>query len=187
MVPNFLAILANSSGEAFLVLEGTFSDEARDFGPDSHLRNPIGTSHTPYTENGCTILVKLWQFQDGDDEMIKTDTHATPFAQGMVGGLSVFPLHQFHTESAALVRWQPGTDFTQHTHFGGEEIYVIEGTFEDEHGTYPKGTWIRCPHMSIHTPFSNEGCLIYVKVGHLLAEHGMLSGPNERNFKAQTQ
>ncbi len=44
---------------------------------------------------------------------------------------------------------------------------MIEGVFEDEQGTYPQGTWIRNPHGSIHTPFSKEGCLIYVKTGHL--------------------
>jgi anti-sigma factor ChrR (cupin superfamily) len=63
---------------------------------------------------------------------------------------------------------------------GGEEIFVIERTFQDEHGTYPAGTWIRSPHQSVHTPFSDAGCLIYVKVGHLLEEHGTLVDPNER-------
>ena len=51
---------------------------------------------------------------------------------------------------------------------GGEEILVLEGTFYDEHGTYPKGSWIRSPHMSKHTPFTkDEGATIYVKTGHL--------------------
>ena len=158
----------HGGGEEFLVLDGTFSDEAGDFGPGSYLRNPIGTSHTPFTHEGCTIFVKLWQFQDGDTEIVKTDTHAQTFSPGLVDGLSVLPLHQFEGESVALVRWQPGTVFNRHSHFGGEEIFVVEGTFEDEFGSYPAGSWIRSPHQSIHTPFSNEGCLIYVKVGHLL-------------------
>jgi len=44
---------------------------------------------------------------------------------------------------------------------------VLEGEFVDEHGRYPKGTWIRSPHLSQHTPFSETGCLIYVRVGGL--------------------
>jgi len=44
---------------------------------------------------------------------------------------------------------------------------VVEGVFEDEHGRYPQGSWIRSPHMSLHTPFSKEGCTIFVKTGHL--------------------
>ena len=39
--------------------------------------------------------------------------------------------------------------------------------FEDEHGRYPSGTWLRSPHLSQHAPFSKEGCTIFVKVGHL--------------------
>ncbi len=172
----------HNGGEEFIVLEGVFSDEHGDFGPGFYMRNPVGTSHTPFTEEGCTIFVKLWQFQDGDREPVNIDTRASVFAPGLVDGLGVLPLHQYLTESAALVRWQPGTHFNRHTHFGGEEIFVLEGTFQDEHGTYPSGTWVRSPDRSQHTPFSDEGCLIYVKVGHLLEENGTLSDPAERTL-----
>ena len=170
----------HSGGEEFLVLDGMFSDEAGDFGPGSYLRNPVGTSHTPFTHEGCMIFVKLWQFQRGDTKIVKIDTQAQTFTPGLVDGLSVLPLHQFEGESVALVRWQPGTVFSRHSHFGGEEIFVIEGTFDDEFGSYPAGSWLRSPHQSIHTPFSNAGCLIYVKVGHLLADQGTLSDPAHR-------
>ena len=29
------------------------------------------------------------------------------------------------------------------------------------------GSWLRSPHMSQHQPLSREGCLIFVKTGHL--------------------
>jgi anti-sigma factor ChrR (cupin superfamily) len=79
----------------------------------------------------------------------------------------VLPLHSHEAENVALVRWAPGTRFADHAHWGGEEIFVLEGTFQDEHGAYPAGTWIRSPHLSRHNPWSDEGCLIYVKTGHL--------------------
>ena len=48
------------------------------------------------------------------------------------------------------------------------EILVLEGVFHDEFGQYPKGSWIRTPHLSKHTPFTKEeGALIFVKTGHL--------------------
>jgi len=170
----------HGGGEEFLVLEGVFSDETGDYGPGSYVRNPVGTSHAPFTDDGCTIFVKLWQFQDGDEEPVSIDTSKAAFSPGLVDGLTVCPLHQYKTESTALVRWQPGTHFNRHTHFGGEEIFVLEGIFEDEQGVYPAGTWLRNPHGSVHTPFSNAGCLIYVKVGHLLEENGTLSDPGAR-------
>ena len=67
-------------------------------------------------------------------------------------------------------RWcagRPRPISTPHRHFGGEEIFVLEGVFADEFGEYPAGTWLRSPHMSMHKPFSREGCLIFVKTGHL--------------------
>ena len=48
------------------------------------------------------------------------------------------------------------------------KILVLEGVFHDEFGTYPKGSWLRSPHLSQHTPFTKEeGALIFVKTGHL--------------------
>ena len=80
----------------------------------------------------------------------------------------MLPLHSFERENVALVRWAPNTQFNPHQQWGGEEIFVIEGTFHDEHGSYPAGSWIRSPHLSKHTPFTkNDGALIYVKTGHL--------------------
>ena len=157
----------HGGGEEYFVLDGVFSDESGDYPAGTYVRNPIGTSHKPHTTEGATIFVKLHQFDEDDTEQFHIDTKTAAFRPGMVEGLSVLPLHSAKSENVALVRWAPGTKFTPHNHWGGEEIFVLEGTFEDEHGTYPAGTWIRSPHMSQHKPWSDEGCLIYVKTGHL--------------------
>lgn len=161
----------HSGGEEFLVLEGVFSDETGDFGPGSYVRNPIGSTHKPHSDDGCVIFVKLDQFDLEDTEFVRIRTADTPWQSGLVDGLSVMPLHEFGNEHVALVKWAPGTQFTRHTHIGGEEIFVLDGVFEDEHGRYPRGTWIRSPHNSVHTPFSTEGCTIWVKTGHLPSEN----------------
>jgi len=157
----------HTGGEEFLVLDGIFSDQSGDHGPGMYVRNPVGSSHAPYSIDGCTIFVKLGQMDPLDQTYVKTDTLKTPWSPGLVDGLSVMPLHQFGTENVAIYKWKPGTTFHRHTHPGGEEIFVIDGAFEDEHGQYPKGTWLRNPPHSVHTPFSNEGCTIFIKTGHL--------------------
>ena len=159
----------HNGGEEFLVLEGVFSDEHQSYSKGSYVRNPIGTSHTPKIgKEGATIFVKLHQFDRDDKEQKMIDTQNSPWQQGLVDGLTVMPLHEFKAEHAALVQWAPHTQFQVHKHWGGEEIFVLEGTFYDEYGRYPKGSWLRSPHMSQHTPFTKEdGALIYVKVGHL--------------------
>ncbi|WP_412545086.1 cupin domain-containing protein [Maricaulis sp. MIT060901] len=160
---------AHEMGEEYLVLDGVFSDESGDYSAGHYVRNPPGSSHTPLTKEGATIFVKLRQFDPMDLAQKVIDTRSAEFSPGLVDGLSVLPLHTAGTESVALVKWEPGTQFNRHRHWGGEEILVLDGTFQDELGDYPKGTWLRNPHLSEHTPFSEEGCLIYVKTGHLPA------------------
>lgn len=157
-------------GEEFLVLAGVFSDETGDFGPGSYVRNPPGSRHKPHSAPGCTIFVKLCQMDPDEREHVNIDTQTAAWHPGMVDGLTVMPLFQRGFENVALVKWQPGTEFSRHTHPGGEEIFVLDGFFEDDHGRYPKGTWIRNPPGSAHTPFSRDGGLIYVKTGHLGAQ-----------------
>ena len=159
----------HSGGEEFLVLEGEFGDEHQVYPVGSYVRNPIGSSHIPKVgDQGCVILVKLHQFAANDQTQIVIDTRTTEWSQGLVPGLKVLGLHEHEGEHVALVRWAPETLFNSHKHWGGEEVFVIEGVFYDEHGEYPAGSWIRSPHLSEHTPYTrSEGALIYVKVGHL--------------------
>ena len=153
-------------GEEILVLEGVFSDDSGDYPTGTYFRNPEGFIHAPFSEEGCIILVKLHQFAPGDTQHVCIDTHARQWQPGN-GGLQVMPLHNFEGESTALVKWPAGERFQPHRHFGGEEIYVIEGEFIDEHGRYPAGSWIRSPHASEHNPYVERETLIWVKTGHL--------------------
>lgn len=158
----------HGGGEEILVLDGVFSDESGDYPTGTYLRNPPSSSHTPKSEEGCTLFVKLRQFHPLDQTTIRVDTSKAPWYPGMVPGLSVMPLHEFDGVGTALVRWAPNTIFNPHVHPGGEEILVLQGVFHDEHGTYPAGSWIRSPRYSKHAPFTKEeGALIYVKTGHL--------------------
>jgi len=159
----------HTGGEEILVLEGEFSDEHGSYPAGSYLRNPIGTKHRPKIgSEGATIFVKLHQFDRLDTRQVNIDTGTKPWLPGLVTGLSVMSLHEFDVEHIALVKWAPFTKFQPHGHYGGEEIFVISGTFYDEHGSYPAGTWLRSPHLSRHLPYTeDDGALIYVKTGHL--------------------
>lgn len=158
----------HDGGEEILVLEGTFSDEHGDYPAGTYMRNPPGSAHTPFSASGCTILVKLWQFAADDSLQLVLNTHKAQWLPGQAEGLSVLPLHEHDGVSTALVKWAPHTRFGGHIHPGGEEILVLEGRFNDEHGSYPAGSWLRNPRYSQHTPFTGEeGALIFVKVGHM--------------------
>ena len=66
--------------------------------------------------------------------------------------------------ATSIVRYAPGSRFSAHVHDGGEEFVVLEGVFQDEHGDYPAGTYVRNPPTSRHTPGSAPGCVIFVKL-----------------------
>jgi anti-sigma factor ChrR (cupin superfamily) len=155
------------NGEEIYVLEGVFSDDEGDYPAGTYLRNPPGSSHRPFSKEGCTIFVKLNQFAPGDQAVVRVDTREGLWRPGH-GILEVYPLHQFGQRGTALVKWPAGERFVKHTHFGGEEIFVISGVFKDEHGQYPKGSWLRSPHMSVHHPWVDEETIILVKTGHLI-------------------
>lgn len=162
----------HGGGEEYLVLAGVFSDEHGHYPAGTYVRNPIGTSHTPQIgPDGATIFVKLHQFEANDVKGRIIDTATQAWLPGLIEGLTVMPLHEYEGEHVALVKWAPRTQFATHQHWGGEEILVLEGSFHDEHGSYPSGSWLRSPHLSQHTPYSgDDGALIYVKTGHLHGE-----------------
>jgi len=161
----------HGGGEEFLVLEGVFGDEHRLYPAGTYVRNPVGTRHSPRVgDAGCTILVKLHQFDDADVTPVVVDTQATETEPPEGPGFEATPLHRFENERVSLIRWGPRTPWPSHDHEGGEEIFVIKGSFSDEHGTYPAGTWIRHSHGSTHDAATHEvGAILYVKSGHLPA------------------
>jgi anti-sigma factor ChrR (cupin superfamily) len=160
---------ARGGGEEFLVLAGSFHDDAVDYPDGTYVRNPTGTVHAAWAGmEGAVLFVKRNQFAAADTRRVVVDTRRARWLRGLVPGLSVLTLHEHGPEHVALVRWAPSTRFMPHRHWGGEEILALEGVFEDEHGAYPKGSWLRSPHLSAHNPFTGpDGALIYVKTGHL--------------------
>jgi len=88
-------------------------------------------------------------------------------------GVERKPLDRVGNEVAratSIVRYAPDSEFSPHVHSGGEEIVVLEGVFQDEHGDYPAGSYIRNPPKSKHKPGSKNGCVIFVKLWQFQAE-----------------
>ena len=82
-------------------------------------------------------------------------------------GVARRPLDRIGDEVAratTIVSYEAGSRFSAHTHAGGEEFIVLDGVFQDEHGDYPAGSYVRNPPTSSHTPGSADGCVIFVKL-----------------------
>jgi anti-sigma factor ChrR (cupin superfamily) len=161
----------HGGGEEFFVLQGEFGDEHQAYPAGTYVRNPIGSQHSPRVgAQGCVIFVKLHQFDKDDAAHVVINTRNAKWPAQQIPGFEELPLHQFRNERVSLFRWAPNTPYGEHSHQGGEEIFVIEGSFYDEHGEYPAGTWVRYPDQSSHNDFTrDEGALLYLKTGHLPA------------------
>jgi len=156
-------------GEEFLVLEGVFSDEHGDYPTGTYVRNPPGSRHTPRTEPGCTILVKLRQMQLAEAARVVIDTSAAIWQPAGAPGLSRLPLYDAPDagERVALERLAPGSHVAEVDCPDGEEIFLLSGGLRDDYGSYGAGTWIRNPAGFRRRLESPDGATYWVKRGHL--------------------
>ncbi len=92
---------------------------------------------------------------------------AMPWQASPIPGVERKMLDRIGDEVAratTIVRYAPNSQFSPHTHGGGEEFLVLAGVFQDEQGDYPVGTYVRNPPTSRHMPGSVSGCIILVKL-----------------------
>lgn len=157
----------HGGGEEFFVLSGTFCDETGEFPAGTYVRNPPGSSHKPFSREGCTILVKLRQMQSDDTERVVLDTNQARWQAGQNPGHHVIVLLERPAERVTLEKLDAGGSVAPGDAEGGDEIFVIAGSFQDEHGSYRKGTWVRNPPGAHHGFKSPEGCILWIKRGHL--------------------
>ncbi len=67
--------------------------------------------------------------------------------------------------ATSVVRFSPGIAFPAHVHGGGEEFFVLQGTFLDEEGEYPLGSYVRNPIGTGHAPRAGaDGATLFVKL-----------------------
>ena len=158
-------------GEEIFVLTGIFSDEHGHYPAGWYVRNPPGSSHQPYSVEGATIFVKLWQMQPGDSHTVRIDTNAPAAWQRQDGceGREVCPLFSDDTEQVCLQRLAPGqTVFAESAN--SAELLVLAGSVVMDDQTYALGSWIRLPEGDLpQIAATAQGATVYLKTGHLTA------------------
>lgn len=163
----------HGGGEEFLVLEGVFQDEKGDFPVGTYVRNPPLSRHTPRSDVGCTIFVKLWQFDAADRLQVRVDSSAALFAKSPTrAGVQILALHHDEAEDVRLERWATRADIALELPSGGEFL-VLEGSFAEAGETFDVQSWLRLPVRSkLRVRAGPEGCVLWVKTGHLGAKRG---------------
>ena len=120
----------HGGGEEFLVLDGVFQDEHGDYPAGTYVRNPPTSRHTPSSAPGCTLFVKLWQFDPADRQEVRLDTATTPYTPvANRSGVELMPLFRDEHEDVRLERWAPESSIRLPLP-GGAELLVLDGTLE---------------------------------------------------------
>lgn len=166
------ALHVHDKGEEFLVLDGVFSDDDGDYGEGTYVRNPPGTSHAPWTDEGTTILVKLRQFAASDLHQFSVDTNQANWIDGPAPGVQALDLHRFGTERVRMFRLVLDAVLPERELAFGEEIYVVDGQIRDADGVYDKDAWIRNPAGTAAAVEANRPSVLWVKSGHLHPDYG---------------
>ena len=158
----------HEGGEEFFVLEGVFQDEHGDYPAGSYVRNPPTSAHTPGSEPGCTILVKLWQFDADDRTQVRIDTTQCAYRHDPLrAGVEVMPLYRDGHEVVALERWRAGTRVSLQSP-AGLELIVLDGDFTDGSDHFRYQSWLRLPPGSpMRVQAGSQGCRVWIKTGHL--------------------
>jgi hypothetical protein len=158
----------HGGGEEFLVLDGVFQDEHGDFPAGSYVRNPPQSRHTPGSTPGCTLFVKLWQFDPADRTHVVVNTNeAALHAVKERDGVRASPLFRDAREEVRLEQWDSGAAIEVDPE-GGLEVFVLAGGFREGGETYGTHSWLRLPigaHFSARA--AADGCRVWIKEGHL--------------------
>lgn len=158
----------HAGGEEFIVLEGVFQDEHGDYPVGSYIRNPPTSSHTPGSEPGCVIFVKLWQFDMADRTNVKVDMNkmASVAAAGRPG-VSIMPLFQDARETVQLETWAPDARVSIDLPEGGEFL-VLKGGFGCDGQALREQSWLRIPMGGrLDAVSSAQGASVWIKTNHL--------------------
>jgi len=159
----------HDGGEEFLVLEGVFQDEHGDYPAGTYVRNPPTSRHRPAAAPGCTILVKLWQFDPDDRSFVRIDTGKMEWLRDPDRtGVGVMPLFADDRETVRLERWAPNATIATNAD-GGLELLVLEGALTEGGDTLGPLGWLRLPAAAgLKATAGPEGAKLWVKTGHLL-------------------
>jgi len=156
----------HTGGEEFYVLDGVFQDEHGDFPKGSYIRNPPGSSHTPGSEPGCTIFVKLWQFDMADRTHVRVATDKMRFI-ATDAGVDVMSLYSDAREDVVQERWAPGATVALANH-NGTEILCLKGGFDEGGDSLKPESWLRLPNGHASTATAGpKGATLWIKRNHL--------------------
>lgn len=116
------------AGEQFFVLEGIFSDQTGNYGPNTFVQNKPGSIHAPFSKGGCLIFVRLGALDINAHSMTvpitSTDARIGTSITDYLQIKNIFQDTKIQLSAC--------------------EVFILKGHFEDElNKIYPQYSWLR--------------------------------------------
>lgn len=155
------------------VLEGTLSDGATDYGPETFIRIQPGSVFAPRSRDGCILYAK-WRVPirpGASGERMVIDTRTADWLDFPHRGAKVLHLYRNTDgiETGRIGNVYPERKLPSHDHAIGEETFVLEGCLSDEYAAYHAGVWFRMPCGKPHAPFTgSQNAKMLIREGDLV-------------------
>jgi anti-sigma factor ChrR (cupin superfamily) len=168
-----------SGDEHVFVLSGQVFIDSKEYGPGSYIVNSAGFSPSIYSLAGCSMIIhrlpvnlnrtKRSDLGAMDSKTLLESQTGMAFPLGMGWeelrrGVFMLPLYEGSPGNykSALQRFLPGASLPEHIHMGNEHTFIVEGSLEDETGSYDHGSYLFSPIGTNHKVWTEEGCLALV-------------------------
>ncbi len=161
---SFFPSHTHDMGEEYIVLDGVFQDEKGDHTVGRYVRNPPGSRHSPGSEPGAIIFVKLRQFDLHDRHSVEVDLSVVPKRMDThKPGVLVQDLHSDTQEVVHAEYWQRD-QIWQETFTQGAELLVLQGQLQERGDCLRAWSWLRLPAgASLQARIMSDSATVWVK------------------------
>ena len=156
-------------GKEVFVLEGTFQDERGSYPVGSYMRFPPGCSQEAYSDGGCLLFVKTWQFDKDDKNYVNIDTSVSkPYRPKGRHGVHMQHVYSDAREDVRIERWDPNHRL-KINQCNGLEVVVLDGEFFEPSTSYRQHSWLRIPpDQPLSVIVGDRAARVLIKESHLV-------------------
>ena len=156
-------------GKEVLVLEGTYNDQRGEYPTGSYMRFPPGTKQEAFTDKGCLLFVKTWQFEPTDRKRVNIDAFRAEMKRPRKRqGVVLQQLYSDYREDVRIEHWERNHRLVIHQ-CNGLEVLLLSGEFFEPSASYKPLSWVRLPPgRPLKVVVGDQGVRVLIKESHLV-------------------
>ncbi|MBQ4835097.1 MULTISPECIES: ChrR family anti-sigma-E factor [Pseudoalteromonas] len=163
-----LDALESKQAEAAFTNSGSYSEEAAESSTEEDLAFEAMMNDITQLDMSSEMVPRVPQMFDYQDKSVQLPRAIAALKLGSFINAGKVSRARFELDEgplrSSLLHIKPGGEIPEHTHTGFELTLLLDGSFEDESGSYVPGDFIMLDGRHNHTPKTEEGCLCFTLV-----------------------